>query len=458
MTASVVVSHGKATTAIEKPRTLLLLPNDDKTGNAVKLLLWNRDADRMERVLELATEKLGERLQFGNARRIYKLQGKEVRTPGKLRDGVCYVVVDRDPVKMPPFIQGGSGELMPFKSKNKAPPPKVRNYPIMRGPVSSKVDHSLPSSVRFPPIKGAKRRIDAAGKGPQELHKEIIIHDNILHECIIDELTYEIIDEVLTDAHAAMYELLCGFREHASEFLSRNVQGFTDLNYTTEFDDMVDAILDYMLRPTTDVFAASATPDEQDLAARFIRAVEAACEGKLGHWEGHESSFVALVILLDQFPRTIWRGSVDMYHGDSLARDVVLRAVQETGIMQKVHPVHMLFPCLALSHQEDLQMQQLCLQLWDSVSDQFSADDPIWTFAASFKSNYEIIARFGRFPQRNSLFNRASTDEELAFLEQNENPSALKRKNSKTKNQSSVKMRLFKSFSGPSNQAQTVAS
>lgn len=231
-------------------------------------------------------------------------------------------------------------------------------------------------------------------------------------------------------------------------------QGFTDLNYTTEFDDLVDTILDYMLRPTSDVFAASASPKEQELAARFIRAVEAACEGKLGHWEGNEESLVALVVLLDQFPRTIWRGSVDMYHGDALARDVVVRAIEETGSIQNVYPVHMLFPCLALSHQEDLKMQDLCLQLWESVAHNFTAEDPIWSFASSFRTNRDIIARFGRFPQRNILLRRDSTEEELAFLaESSDSPTKLKRANPKGK---TFKTRLFQSFSSQS-QAQTVS-
>jgi uncharacterized protein (DUF924 family) len=115
-----------------------------------------------------------------------------------------------------------------------------------------------------------------------------------------------------------------------------------------------------------------------------------------------------------------------MYRGDALACDVVCRAAHETGVLSRVYPVHTLFPCLALSHQEDPAMQAMCLQLWERVAGQFAADDPIWTFATSFKTNHEVIARFGRFPQRNALFGRTSTPEEKHFLEQSEQPPPVK--------------------------------
>lgn len=88
----VVVAPSKAMQKIEKPLTLFLLPNGDKTGHAVKLLLWKRDAADFQRVLELVTEKLGERLPYGNAKRLHRLQGKEVRGY-KAALGLCLALV-----------------------------------------------------------------------------------------------------------------------------------------------------------------------------------------------------------------------------------------------------------------------------------------------------------------------------------------------------------------------------
>ena len=79
--------------------------------------------------------------------------------------------------------------------------------------------------------------------------------------------------------------------------------------------------------------------------------VQAAISGRLAHWESTPSSLVALVILLDQFPRSIHAGRRSMYSGDAMARAVVLRAIFLTSIMDDIHPVYRLFPCLALSHQ-----------------------------------------------------------------------------------------------------------
>ena len=81
-------------------------------------------------------------------------------------------------------------------------------------------------------------------------------------------------------------------------------------------DELVDDVIEYFLRPSTDLFAASASASEKAKAQRFEAICQAAVDGKLEHWEDGPPSLVALVMALDQFPRTIHKGRPLMYSGD----------------------------------------------------------------------------------------------------------------------------------------------
>ena len=124
----------------------------------------------------------------------------------------------------------------------------------------------------------------------------------------------------------------------------------------------------------------------------------AAIAGRLSHWELAPLPLVALIILLDQFPRAIYRGTSDMYMGDAVACEVIMRAIFKSKIMDEVHPVYRLFPCLALSHSEDVQMQRLCVSEWSRAAQVMESDEPVLAYTSVFKNNYELIKRFGRFP------------------------------------------------------------
>lgn len=129
--------------------------------------------------------------------------------------------------------------------------------------------------------------------------------------------------------------------------------------------------------------------------------VQAALAGRLPHWESQAAAFTALVILLDQFPRrynkseplacqltlnySLYRGTPRMYSGDAMCRDVVVRAIFDTSVMDEVHPVYRLFPCLALTHQEDVEMQKLCVSEWARATAYFEENDPIREYGNTFK-------------------------------------------------------------------------
>lgn len=88
----------------------------------------------------------------------------------------------------------------------------------------------------------------------------------------------------------------------------------------------------------------------------------------------------------------MYRGTKDMFIGDELSCQVVMRAIFHSKIMDEVHPVYRLFPCLALSHQENLEMQKLCLAEWARATTFFEADDPILEYGNTFK-RYLLITK-----------------------------------------------------------------
>ena len=118
---------------------------------------------------------------------------------------------------------------------------------------------------------------------------------------------------------------------------------------------------------------------------------------------------LATIIVLDQFPRNMFRGTPRAFATDPLARDVALGAV-ERGLDREFDVHGRCFMYLPFEHSEDLADQELAVSLFTALGD---ADYTRYAIA-----HRDIIARFGRFPHRNAFLGRPSTPEELAFLEQ----------------------------------------
>ena len=133
-----------------------------------------------------------------------------------------------------------------------------------------------------------------------------------------------------------------------------------------------------------------------------------AYEGELADWIETAESALALVILLDQFPRNMFRGSSRAFYTDGQARDVS-RVALENSFDQQRSPKERTFFYLPLMHSEDLLDQTKCVQLYRKLKvDQEGLDSAI--------EHCDIIARFGRFPHRNRVLGRDCTEEELEFL------------------------------------------
>lgn len=139
---------------------------------------------------------------------------------------------------------------------------------------------------------------------------------------------------------------------------------------------------------------------------RFLALHLAAARRELDGWAASAEGALALLILLDQFPRNAFRGSAHMYATDPLARHFA-RQAQAAGHPARVEPDLRLFFCLPFAHSEDLQDQALSVELNRALGPEA---------LRHAEGHRDIVRRFGRFPHRNAMLARDTTPEEAAFL------------------------------------------
>ncbi len=152
-------------------------------------------------------------------------------------------------------------------------------------------------------------------------------------------------------------------------------------------------------------FAKNAQFDA-DFRARFAELHAAATRGDLSDWARSAEGALALVILLDQYPRNSFRDTPRMFATDEQARAVARQALA-AGFDSQVDPELRSFFYMPLMHSESLDDQELCVQLC------LGKDPGTLRFA---RLHREVIERFGRFPHRNRLLGRATTAQEEEFL------------------------------------------
>src|SRR5690606_17845736 len=142
---------------------------------------------------------------------------------------------------------------------------------------------------------------------------------------------------------------------------------------------------------------------------RFLDLHMAASRGELADWVNNPEGALALILLLDQFPRNIFRGSAHAYATDPLALSTSRRAV-ELGHDRAFDPDLRSFFYMPYMHSESLEDQQRCTELFSDLPGSQSAK---WS-----THHRQIIERFGRFPHRNRLLGRATTAQEQAWLDE----------------------------------------
>ena len=150
---------------------------------------------------------------------------------------------------------------------------------------------------------------------------------------------------------------------------------------------------------------------DDKIRATFQAVTEEALIGGLAEWEEGNLSSLALLILLDQFPRNLFRGSGQSFAGDFRARQVAASALN-AGAAEQFIDVQKLFLQLPFVHSEDMTDQNKGVSLMQGMTDgEFKV-----SCVDSAIRHREIIERFGRFPHRNEMLGRKSTDEEIEFL------------------------------------------
>ncbi|MDE0661970.1 MAG: DUF924 domain-containing protein [Gammaproteobacteria bacterium] len=157
---------------------------------------------------------------------------------------------------------------------------------------------------------------------------------------------------------------------------------------------------------------------DAEIRDRFGDAIKQAQQGLFADWVETPEGALALVILLDQFPRNAYRGTADAFAGDPVALAVAGRAV-ERGFDRDLACPGRAFLYHPFEHSEDSEDQERSVRLFETLAAQ--APEEWREFAADFvpyaHAHREVIARFGRFPHRNATLGRADTTEERAYLD-----------------------------------------
>lgn len=142
---------------------------------------------------------------------------------------------------------------------------------------------------------------------------------------------------------------------------------------------------------------------------RFLALHLRAAAGELDHWAGTAEGALALLILLDQFPRNMFRGSPRAFATDALAVEIAERAIAR-GFDEAYQPPEKRFFYMPFMHSEGLADQERCIELCAA------ADDAEGVKYAEI--HRDIIRNFGRFPHRNPVLGRETTAQERAFLDE----------------------------------------
>jgi uncharacterized protein (DUF924 family) len=153
---------------------------------------------------------------------------------------------------------------------------------------------------------------------------------------------------------------------------------------------------------------------DDEIRRRFLPALEAAERGELAHWRDEAQHCLSLIILLDQFPRNIFRDTPRAFATDAMALDAARFSV-ECGYDRAAEPLARIFFYLPFEHSESPDDQSRCVALVQALVD---ADPGRADFLDYARRHRDVIARFGRFPHRNHILGRANTEAETEFLKQ----------------------------------------
>jgi uncharacterized protein (DUF924 family) len=156
---------------------------------------------------------------------------------------------------------------------------------------------------------------------------------------------------------------------------------------------------------------------DQEIGERFGKLVEQASGDELDAWAEQPEGRLALIILLDQFRRSIYRGTPECFEQDKKALKICIEGTM-SGVHKQLSAEQRVFFFMPLQHAESLKIQDKSVSIYNALADSVS-DTLRETFAtcAQFAELHrDIVAEFGRFPHRNAALGRANTEAEAAYL------------------------------------------
>ena len=152
---------------------------------------------------------------------------------------------------------------------------------------------------------------------------------------------------------------------------------------------------------------------DQEVRSRFLQVYQKAAAGELDSWKESLQGCLALIILLDQFPRNMFRKQPQAFATDSQALAYAKHAVAQ-GFDKELLPIQRQFIYLPFEHSENLCDQHQCIELFSTL-----IDYPECVSGVDYAHrHFQVMERFGRFPHRNEILGRESTPEEVEFLKQ----------------------------------------
>ena len=155
---------------------------------------------------------------------------------------------------------------------------------------------------------------------------------------------------------------------------------------------------------------------DETIRTRFADLVDQAIAGGLRDWEADADGSLARILLLDQFPRNLFRGEARAFAGDAEALALAERLVG-SGQDKNLPPIRRMFAFLPFEHSESMIAQERSVALFAALRREAQDEvfDNVYDYAERHRA---VVERFGRFPHRNAMLGRASTPEEGEFLKQ----------------------------------------
>lgn len=158
---------------------------------------------------------------------------------------------------------------------------------------------------------------------------------------------------------------------------------------------------------------------DRQIKERFEADLLALADGERSDWMSTPQGWLAAIIVLDQFSRNMYRDSGRAFAQDAQALNLCRDGMAQ-GLDQVLRPIERVFFYLPMEHAESMEMQDLSVATFERLCDAVPQENKkLFSGFVDFAEKHRvIIARFGRYPHRNALLERLSTEQELAFLQQ----------------------------------------